>query len=76
VPTGNATCSRPTPPLLTALGARPHTVAELFDLPELRGQEREAAGREFVGVLVETGQAMAMRDPPAAIDPRRDRLTG
>jgi SAM-dependent methyltransferase len=73
VPTGNADLQPAYATIADALATGPHTVAELLDLPELRGKSGRLAG-EFVGVLVGTAQAMAMRDP-ADIDPApADRL--
>jgi SAM-dependent methyltransferase len=68
VPTGNADLQPAYATVADALAARPHTVAELFDLPGLRGKSGKRLAAEIVGVLVGTSQAMAMRDP-AAIDP-------
>lgn len=74
VPTGNADLQPSYATIADALATRPHTVAELLDLPELRGRSGGRLAAEFVGVLVGTAQAMAMRDP-AAMDPApADRL--
>jgi hypothetical protein len=74
VPTGNADLQPAYATIADALAARPHTVAELFELPELRGRRGRLLAAEFVGVLVGSSQAMAMRDP-AAVDPApADRL--
>jgi hypothetical protein len=73
VTTGNADLQPAYATIADALATGPQTVAELLDLPELRGKSGRLAA-EFVGVLVGTVQAMVMRDP-AGIDPApADRL--
>jgi SAM-dependent methyltransferase len=73
VPTGTAELQPAYASIADALATGPRTVAELLDLPELRGKSGRLAA-EFVGVLVGTVQAMAMRDP-ATVDPApADRL--
>lgn len=73
VATGKAELQPAYATIADALAAGPRTVSELLDLPELRGKSGKIAA-EFVGVLVGTSQAMAMRDP-ACIDPApADRL--
>ena len=73
VPAGNAELQPAYATIADALAAGPRTVAELLELPGLRGKSGGMAA-EFVGVLVGTTQAMAMRDP-TDIDPApADRL--
>jgi SAM-dependent methyltransferase len=73
VPAGTAELQPAYAAIADALATGPRTVAELLDLPELRGKSGTLAA-EFVGVFVGTTQAMVMRDP-ADIDPApADRL--
>lgn len=73
LPAGNADLQPAYAAIADALAAGPRTIAEILDLPELRGRSGSPAG-EFAGVLVGSAQAMPMRDP-AAVDPApADRL--
>lgn len=73
VPTGNAELQPAYATIGDALAIRPRTIAELLELPELRGRSARQAA-EFVGVLVGAGQATPIRDP-SGIDPApADRL--
>ncbi|HQS08484.1 MAG: methylase [Rhizobiales bacterium 24-66-13] len=45
-------------PVFEALAARPHTLGELVDLPELRGQAGSPSLVELAGILIGTAQAL------------------